>query len=451
MPAGDVGRRLVLGARVAGAAQDRLLPAPHQRRLPARRSTRSPSRPRSRTRSAAGRRHRLRRRAAPRQRHRLLPGAHARRRDPAARQDVLLRLLRGRTCAPDPGRRRGRAALGLVDDLRFTRALHRPAGQVLASPGPFSLSRRVKNEAYADAGRPGHGLRARAQPRGAGAGRGRRRGAAGRRAVPGRLPGARRPGRQRASTPSSKASSATARRAPSTSATATATPARSGKATTTSSSRRSSRPTSTSSCSSSRARATTTSTCSSATRLPVLARPGRDRRQEPGGRDGRTWSPRRVKMALRGAAAGPRHGQPGLRPAPPAERGRSRQARGSHEGHGGGTQRGHRQVRRVNHQRTRLNRQFDPSSLRAIASRCNARPALIDANETPSFTSRRLSQAVQRGQGRYAFADIALGRRVGSGCNAPRGIDRPPGHNETPSHAAGDHPARKPRHRAIRA
>ena len=72
---------------------------------------------------------------------------HARRRDPARRQDVLLRLLRRLRASPAPGRTTP-ATLGLVDDLASPwRYTDRPVK--FSFTGPFSLSRRLHNEAYA--------------------------------------------------------------------------------------------------------------------------------------------------------------------------------------------------------------------------------------------------------------------------------------------------------------
>ena len=258
-------RRLVLGARVARAPQDRLLPAPHHRRLPAG-DPRGRDQGRDQGPGARRRRHRLGRRAAPRQRRRLLPGAHARRRDPAAGQDLLLRLLRRRRAQPAPGRRPERP-LGLVDDLRFTRE-YTDEPIKFSFTGPFSLSRRVQERVLHGRGRP----RAWPSRRSSTARRARWRRAAPPccRSTSRSWPATRTRSTWRStrSTPSSTASQDRSRRVHVCYGNRYAGP--SGKATTTSSSRPSSRRTSTSSCSSSRARATTTSSCSSATRAAVL-------------------------------------------------------------------------------------------------------------------------------------------------------------------------------------
>ena len=145
--AADHGRRLLLGAGVAGAAQDRLLPAPDQRAAP-RRDPRGRDQGGAQGPGAGRRRHRLRRRAAPRQRHRLLAGPDPRRRDPAPGQDLLLRLLRrgrhARRCR-DAGRRRARA-WAWPTDFAFTREqTDRPVK--FSFTGPFSLSRRIAQRA----------------------------------------------------------------------------------------------------------------------------------------------------------------------------------------------------------------------------------------------------------------------------------------------------------------
>ena len=66
--------------------------------------------------------------------------------------------------------------LGLADDFRFTRQLTRHPIK-FSFTGPFSLSRRIRDQAYAEPGELVRAL-ARLQRRGAGPGRGRRRAAA---------------------------------------------------------------------------------------------------------------------------------------------------------------------------------------------------------------------------------------------------------------------------------
>ena len=83
---------------------------------------------------------RLGRRAAARQRRRLLPGAHARRRDPAPGQGVLLRLLRRRRPPPAARRTTRPTRLGLVDDLRFTREYTDQPDQVLADRAVLAVA-----------------------------------------------------------------------------------------------------------------------------------------------------------------------------------------------------------------------------------------------------------------------------------------------------------------------
>ena len=193
-PLTDVGRRLLLGARVAGAAQDRLLPAARSAARTSPTSTRWRSRPRSRTRSVAGidivSDGELRRDNDVDYFLARMPG----RRDPREPAKAFYYdyydayVLPTRIPDDEPG------PLGLVDDLRFTRAYtDRPVQFSLT--GPFSLSRRLrKRGAYADSRRPGARPRPRAQRRGAARWPRPAPRAADRRAVPGRLPGARRAG-----------------------------------------------------------------------------------------------------------------------------------------------------------------------------------------------------------------------------------------------------------------
>ena len=96
----------------------------------------------------AGRhRRRLRRRAAPRQRRRLLPGRLPGVEIAHHRQVLLLRLLRQRAATPLP--QSDTAVLGLAEDYRFT-AEHTDRPIKFSFTGPFSLSRRLRNEAYPD-------------------------------------------------------------------------------------------------------------------------------------------------------------------------------------------------------------------------------------------------------------------------------------------------------------
>ena len=203
-------------------------------------------------------RHRLRRRAAPRQRHRLLPGAHARRRDPASRPRRSTATTTTPTCSTasrhDEARRRSGCRRPTASRASYT---DRPVKFSLT--GPFSLSRRrAQTSALRRRGRPGHGLRAACST--ARRARWPRPGADVLQVDEPFLAGY--PEHVELAVEALNAvfdGRRTARRARCTSATATATPARCGRGTTTSSSRPSSTPTSTSSCWSSRARATTTS------------------------------------------------------------------------------------------------------------------------------------------------------------------------------------------------
>ena len=95
----------------------------------------------------------LRRRAAPGQRRGLLPGPDPRGEHPAAGQGRLLRLLRRRSYPPAARapRRTGRLGLALADDFRFTRQLTRKPIK-FSFTGPFSLSRRIRDDAYSEPG-----------------------------------------------------------------------------------------------------------------------------------------------------------------------------------------------------------------------------------------------------------------------------------------------------------
>ena len=193
--AADDGSGLVLGARMAGTAEDRVLPAPDQRAAPGR-DPRGRHQGRGQGPGTGRHRHRLRRRAAPGQRRGLLPGPDPRRAHPAAGQDRLLRLLRrgGHSAAAREARRARTATLDLATDFRFTRQLTRARS---SSPSP-ARSRCPGGSATAPtpARRPGPRAGPPAQRRGPRAGRGRRRLPADRRAVPGGVPGARRAGRR---------------------------------------------------------------------------------------------------------------------------------------------------------------------------------------------------------------------------------------------------------------
>ena len=139
---------------MAGAAEDRVLPAPDQRAAP-RRDQRGGHQGGGQGPGAGRHRHRVRRRAAPGQRRRLLPGPDSRRAHPAARQDRLLRLLRcrGHPAAARAARTAPQTSpgLGLADDFRFTRQLtDKPVK--FSFTGPFSLSRRIRDEAYTEPG-----------------------------------------------------------------------------------------------------------------------------------------------------------------------------------------------------------------------------------------------------------------------------------------------------------
>ena len=131
--AADLGRRLVLGPRVARAAEDRLLPAPHQRPVPATTSTKWPSRPPLKDQERAGvdivSDGELRRDNDIDYFLARMPGVEI----PHVAKTVLLRLLRRLRPPPDPGRRRARHARpGRRPPLHP--GVHRPPGQVLASP-----------------------------------------------------------------------------------------------------------------------------------------------------------------------------------------------------------------------------------------------------------------------------------------------------------------------------
>ena len=73
---------------------------------------------------------------------------------PAARQDRLLRLLDAEVTRPLPelpGGAQTNPGLGLADDFRFTRQLtDKPVK--FSFTGPFSLSRRIRDEAYTEPG-----------------------------------------------------------------------------------------------------------------------------------------------------------------------------------------------------------------------------------------------------------------------------------------------------------
>ena len=182
------GRRLVLGAGVAGAAEDRLTTSAGSAARTCARSTRSRSRRRSRTRSApastssptascgATTTSTTSSRACPASRSRSWPRSYY--------YDYYDAVVR----APLPARRRTREGLGLVADYLFTREqTDRPIK--FSFTGPFSLANRIRNEALRRPDRPGPATRAAPQSRGARAGRGGRRAAADRRTVSGRLSG----------------------------------------------------------------------------------------------------------------------------------------------------------------------------------------------------------------------------------------------------------------------
>ena len=136
---------------MAGTAEDRVLPAPDQRAAPGRD-------PRGRDQGGgqgpgAGRhRHRLRRRAAPGQRRRLLPGPAS----PACTSRSGPRPTTSTTTTRrSPGRCPSRdspdTSLGLAADFRFTRQLTQHPVK-FSFTGPFSLSRRIRDGAYAQPG-----------------------------------------------------------------------------------------------------------------------------------------------------------------------------------------------------------------------------------------------------------------------------------------------------------
>ena len=158
--AADHRRGLLPGARVAGAAQDRLLPRPHEPCSADQMCTRWRSRPRSR--SGAGRASTSCPTAscgATTTSTTSLPGS------PASRSPSRPRISTSTTTTPASPRRcraPGAAALGLADDFAFTGSAYRPADQVLLHravlAGPPDPRRR---RAYADHARPGAGARPR--------------------------------------------------------------------------------------------------------------------------------------------------------------------------------------------------------------------------------------------------------------------------------------------------
>ena len=188
--------RLVLGARVARAAEDRLLPAPDQRASTSTRSTRSPSRPRSRTRSGpASTSSPTASCAATTTSTTSWPGS------PASRsrtgQDLLLRLLRRRGHRPLPelpDRTTGRAPAWAWPTTSRSPAQLTDRPVKFSFTGPFSLSRRIRNEAYAEPGDLVRALARRLNAEARALAAAGARPAADRRAVPGRLPRAGRPG-----------------------------------------------------------------------------------------------------------------------------------------------------------------------------------------------------------------------------------------------------------------